>query len=176
MAVSSKPSIDLSISPSIFSPNGDSSKDTVTFNYSINYPTLYLTGEALVKIEVLNSTGEAVWSQVFNHTAGNYVYEYNGLNSYNLSLNPGNYTVRLSAEDPLGTAAIPVTANLSVDYSQPTVGNLSIEPAIFSPQPNGVNDQVAISHTLAKPANVTVKVKQGDTMVRILQSDKLTDA
>ena len=176
LAVSSKPSINLSISPAIFSPNGDNSKDTVTFNYSVNYPTLYLTGEALVKIEIINSSGEAVWSQVFNRTPGSYVYEFDGLLTGNRQLATGNYTVRLSAEDPLGTAAIPVTANLAVDYSQPTISNLSVEPAIFSPQPNGVNDQVVISHALAKQSYVTVKIKQGDTIIRTLEADKLTEA
>ncbi|MGB9613228.1 MAG: FlgD immunoglobulin-like domain containing protein, partial [Candidatus Margulisiibacteriota bacterium] len=78
LAVSTRPTVDISTNYPIFSPNGDGSKDTVTFSYSINYPTFYISGEALVKLEVLNSSGEAVWSKVFNHTAGSFVYEWDG--------------------------------------------------------------------------------------------------
>jgi len=176
LAISTRPTVDLLTNLSVFSPNGDGSKDTVTFNYSINYPTFYITGEALVKLEVLNATGEAVWSRIFNHSAGSYIYEYNGLTATGLLLPAGNYYVRASAEDALGTTAVPKTVSLQVDYNEPVVAIQSISPDPFSPYPNGVNDQTVISYTLAKPAYVTVKVKQGEAVVKTLQSNQWTEA
>ncbi|MFH1386445.1 MAG: FlgD immunoglobulin-like domain containing protein [bacterium] len=135
-AISTRPTVDISTDIPIFSPNGDGAKDKVIFNYSINYPTFYITGEALVKIEVINSSAEAVWSKIFNNSAGNYVYEYNGLNSYDLPaspaggpLNPGSYYVKISAQDALGTTAIPKIIPLEVDYSQPEPTDFSINTA-----------------------------------------------
>ncbi|MFA4844227.1 MAG: FlgD immunoglobulin-like domain containing protein [Candidatus Margulisiibacteriota bacterium] len=171
LVVSTRPTVDLSTSLPIFSPNGDNSKDKVTFNYSINYPTFYITGEALVKLEVLNSTGEAVWSKTFNHTAGSYVYEYDGA-----GLPAGNYYVKISGEDALGTTAIPKTVNLQVDYAKPIVSIQPISPNPFSPYVNGVKDQTVISYTLAKSAYITIKVKQGDTVVRTLRNNQWTEA
>jgi len=176
LAVSTRPAVDLSTNFPIFSPNGDNSKDTVTFNYSINYPIFYITGESLVKIEVINASGEAVWSKVFNHTAGSYVYEYDGLAANNLPLTTGNYYVKISAEDALGSTAVPKTIPLQVDYAEPMVVIQSISPDLFSPYPNGNKDQAVISYTLAKPAYVTVKVKQGETTIKTLQADLWTEA
>lgn len=161
LLVSTRPTVNLSASLPVFSPNGDGSKDTVAFNYSIDYPTFYISGEALVKLEVLNASGEAVWSRVFNHTAGSYIYEYNGLKADGLPLPAGNYYVKASAEDALGTTAIPKTISLQVDYNEPVVAIQPISPDPFSPYLNGVKDQTVISYTLAKPAYVTVKVKRG---------------
>jgi len=176
LSVSTRPTIGLTTNQPVFSPNGDGSKDTVTFNYSINYPTFYISGEALVKIEVLNSTGEAVWSRVFNHTAGSYVYEYIGLTADGLQLTAGNYYVKISAEDALGTTAITKTVPLQVDYAEPTVAIQSIAPDPFSPYLNGVKDQTVISYTLARPAYVSVRVKQGEAVVKTLQSNQWTEA
>jgi len=176
LAVSTRPMVDLTTSLPVFSPNGDGSKDTVTFSYSINYPTFYITGEALVKLEVINSSGEAVWSRIFSHSAGSYIYEYNGLTAAGLPLPAGNYYVRASAEDALGTTAVPKTVSLQIDYNEPVVAIQSISPDPFSPYPNGVKDQTVISYTLAKPAYVTVKVKQGETVVKTLQSNQWTEA
>ncbi|MBU0671546.1 MAG: hypothetical protein KJ732_00795, partial [Candidatus Margulisbacteria bacterium] len=78
IVVSTRPTVNASIDPAIFSPNGDNSKDTATITYSIAYPVAYITGEALVKLEVLNASSEAVWSKIFNNTAGTYSYEYSG--------------------------------------------------------------------------------------------------
>ncbi|MFA4844871.1 MAG: FlgD immunoglobulin-like domain containing protein, partial [Candidatus Margulisiibacteriota bacterium] len=128
LLVSARPTVNISISSPIFSPNGDGAKDSVNFNYSVNYPTMYISGEALVKIEVLNSSSEAVWSKTFNHTAGSYVYEYNGLGNDGNPLPAGDYYARVSGQDALYGLAIPKTINLTVDYSQPEPTDFSIDP------------------------------------------------
>lgn len=128
LVVSTRPTINLSINPSIFSPNNDESKDTTIFTYVINYPVAYITAEALVKLEVLNSTSEAVWSKVFSNTAGTYSYEYNGETTSGITLEAGSYYVRATAQDALGSVAVPKTAELTVDYSAPEVSDFIITP------------------------------------------------
>jgi len=128
LVVSTRPSINLSVDPAIFSPNGDESKDTTTFTYAINYPVAYITGEALVKLEVLTSTSEAVWSKVFSNTAGTYSYQYNGETTSGLTLEAGNYYVRATAQDALGSIAVPKTVELTVDYTMPLPSDFTIDP------------------------------------------------
>jgi len=176
LAVSTRPSVDLSTTyPPVFSPNGDGSKDTIAFNYSVSYQTFYITGEALVKLEVINSIGEVVWSKVFNHTAGSYVYEYNGLTADGLFLAAGNYSVRISAEDALGSTAIPKSIGFAVDYTKPVVTITEVSPNPFSPDPNGIKDETAISYTVSKPSNVTVRVvnTSGEVVRELLTSERI---
>jgi len=132
LLVATKPTVGLAASLPIFSPNGDGEKDTVDFNYSINYATLYISGEALVKLEVLNASSEAVWSRVFNKTAGSYIYQYDGTKDDGSPLLAGEYYVRISGQDALNGLAVQKTNPLTVDYSSP-------EPSDFT-----------ISHTYAK--------------------------
>ncbi|MEA1877651.1 MAG: FlgD immunoglobulin-like domain containing protein [Bacteroidota bacterium] len=155
LVVSTRPSVNLSISPSIFSPNGDGSKDTATFNYSINYPIAYITGEALVKLEVLNAASEAVWSRMFNQTAGSYAYEYNGLNKTGISLEAGNYYVRARAEDALGSTAVPKTAGLTVDYTNPEPSDFNIDP-LYARSGAIVTISLGFDEELAATPEVTV--------------------
>ncbi|MBU1027267.1 MAG: Ig-like domain repeat protein, partial [Candidatus Margulisbacteria bacterium] len=176
LLVSTRPSVNILTSPAVFSPNNDGSKDKIMFNYSINYPDEYISGEALVKIEVLNASNEALWSKIFINTPGTYNYEYNGLDSGGTSLEAGLYYLKISAEDALKTTAIPKTVTFEVDYDAPTVAISSITPDPFSPHVNGEKDQTVISYTLAKPASVTIRIKQAESEIKTLQADKWTEA
>src|SRR3989338_3127253 len=174
LVVSTRPTVNLTVSPLIFSPNGDGSKDTVAFAYSIAYPVQYLTGEALVKIEVLNASNEAVWSKVFNHTAGSYSYEWDGKMSNQLPVTSGQYYVRASAEDALGSTAVPKTVSLSVDYTEAQVSGITISPDPFSP---GVSGQMVLSFALSKDARVSLDIRgSGDQVIRNLLSNEYIKA
>jgi Tol biopolymer transport system component/subtilisin family serine protease/flagellar hook assembly protein FlgD len=128
LLVSTRPTVNLSTNLSTFSPNGDGSSDTLTVDYSIAYPMQYITGEALVKLAVINSTGEAVWERIFDHTAGSYNYEYDGTATAGTSLSAGSYYMKASAEDALGATAIPKMVEFTVDYTQPEPSDFSITP------------------------------------------------
>lgn len=129
LVVATRPTIDLTTYPPVFSPNGDGLKDTVMINYSIDYALAYITGEALVELQVLNASGEAVWNKIFSHTPGTYAYEYNGEVNAGGKLPAGNYYVKALAQDALGSTAVPSTVDLAVDYTEPEPTDFAIEPA-----------------------------------------------
>lgn len=128
LLVSTRPSLGLSISPAIISPNDDELGDTSTFTYSIDYPVAYITGEALIKFEVLTATGEALWSRTFNNSPGTYVYTYDGKQSNGDPLPAGSYYVKATAQDALGATAVPQTVDLSVDYTLPEPSDFVVDP------------------------------------------------
>ncbi|MFA4844797.1 MAG: FlgD immunoglobulin-like domain containing protein [Candidatus Margulisiibacteriota bacterium] len=160
LLVSARPTVDLSTSAPIFSPNGDDAKDSVNFNYSVNYPTMYISGEALVKIEVLNSSSEAVWSKTFNHTAGSYVYEYNGLGNDGNPLPAGDYYARVSGQDALYGTAIPKTISLTVDYSVPEPTDFSIDPP-YAKLDSDVGIKLSFPETLEAAPSVKLTLNNG---------------
>jgi len=160
LLVSARPTVNISISSPIFSPNGDDAKDSVNFNYSVNYPTMYISGEALVKIEVLNSSSEAVWGKTFNHTAGSYVYEYNGLGNDGNSLPAGDYYARVSGQDALYGTAIPKTISLTVDYSQPEPTDFSIDP-LYAKLGSDVGIKLSFPETLEAAPAVKLTLNNG---------------
>jgi|GEM_PF-3387628 flagellar hook assembly protein FlgD len=128
LMISTQPTVSLAIDPIIFAPQSANEINSVNFSYSISYAVHYITQEALVKLEVLNSSSEAVWSKVFNKTAGNYVYQYDGLMDNGQPLPAGNYYVKASAEDALSSLAVPQIVQLTVDYTQPEPSDFTIQP------------------------------------------------
>lgn len=160
LVVATRPSVDLNANYTIFSPNGDGSKDTVKFNYAINYPLQYISGEALVKLEVLSASGEAVWSKIFNHTARSYYYEWNGIGDNQLSVAGGQYYVRISGQDALGSTAVPKLVPLAVDYSQPEPTDFVVDPA-YAKLGTKVAINLTFPETLAEDPTVTLQRVDG---------------
>ncbi|OGC24094.1 hypothetical protein A2310_05090 [candidate division WOR-1 bacterium RIFOXYB2_FULL_37_13] len=181
LLVATRPDVSIDTNYEIFSPNGDGIKDEIQFNYSILYNQAYVDGQALVKLEVLNSSMESVWGKTFSHTPGNYSYLWDGSplllgEGLGVRLSAGQYYVKISATDSLQTSAIAKTAGFTCDYSNPNLEIISVEPNPFSPYVNGKKDQTVISYTLAKQAYVTVTVKKDGETIKILQDNKLTEA
>ncbi|MFC1510780.1 FlgD immunoglobulin-like domain containing protein [Candidatus Margulisiibacteriota bacterium] len=169
LIVSTRPTVDIATNIPVFSPNNDESKDVVTFNYSVDYPVRYLSGEALVKIEILNSSNEAVWEKIFNHTAGTYAYEYDGLTADEVPLSAGSYYVKINAEDELGTTAVPEIVDLQVDYELAQLSGISISPDPFSP---AVSSQLVISFALSKDSRISLDVMSDEEVIRNVASDQ----
>lgn len=154
LVVSTRPSVELSIA--------GSSPEAITFNYSVNYPVFYITGEALVKLEVLNPSSEAVWSKIFNQSAGSYGYLWDGS-----SLVPGQYYARASAQDALGSLAVPVTTELLISAETVTIpdppteeghSSLEVSGIIIDPSLAGFGQQVHIKFLISEQLKLSPKV------------------
>lgn len=93
LLVSTRPTVDLTVSKS--------SDETVAFNYSVNYQTQYISGEAAVMLSILNPKNQVVWTKNLSNTPGNYTYseKIKGISGYNYP--------RVYATDFLGTNSIP---------------------------------------------------------------------
>jgi len=169
LAVVSKPSVSIAVSPAIFSPNSDSSSDSVLFTYTVDYPNQWITGEASVKLTIKSSTGEAVFTKSFNHSAGTYSYAWGD------PVSAGTYYAYLDATDALGTPALTQTATLTVDYTAPSVSLLGIDHEIFSPNVNGRKDSINLSYGLSKDSHIKIDVLDANNkVIRNLQPQTLT--
>ncbi|MFC1540438.1 hypothetical protein ACFL4J_00185 [Candidatus Margulisiibacteriota bacterium] len=174
LVVSTRPIVDVSTDLSVFSPNGDGHKDTISFNYSIDYPVAYIAGEALVELDVLDVTGKAVWNKIFNHTPGTYNYVWDGSKSNGEgTVESGVYYVRIKAEDMLHSTAFPKTVSFEVDVTSPEVeiappGSTEsiVNPEKFStnanPDETDLPRSTTFYYTLAEKTKVMVEVHRVD--------------
>src|SRR3989339_194039 len=174
--VATRPEVGIATNYETFSPNSDGVKDEIQFDYSIDYNQTYISKEALVKLEVLNSSLEAVWEKIFSHSPGNYSYLWDGKTLLGERVRGGEYYVKISATDGLRTSAISKTVGFFVDDSTPALEIISIEPNPFSPDINYKKDQTVISFSLSKKGYVTVSVKKDGEVIKTLQENKLTEA
>src|SRR3989339_862234 len=174
--VATRPEVGIATNYETFSPNSDAVKDEIQFDYSIDYNQTYISKEALVKLEVLNSSLEAVWEKIFSHSPGNYSYLWDGKTLLGERVRGGEYYVKISATDGLRTSAISKTVGFFVDDSTPALEIISIEPNPFSPDINYKKDQTVISFSLSKKGYVTVSVKKDGEVIKTLQENKLTEA
>jgi flagellar hook assembly protein FlgD/sugar lactone lactonase YvrE len=160
LLVSTKPAVNLAVGPVIFSPNGDGAKDTIDFNYGLNYATLYISSEGLVKLEVLNASGEAFWSKTLNKTAGSYVYTYDGLTDAGTPLPAGNYFARITGQDALGTTAVPQAVPFNVDYTNPEPTDFSLSHA-YAKLGDTVTVNLSFPEPVAEDPSVTFLLSNG---------------
>jgi N-acetylmuramoyl-L-alanine amidase len=130
--------------PTTISPNGDGQADTTTITFS-------LTVDATVEATVLDEAGLEVlaltparWRR-----AGEHAFTFDGG-----ELPDGRYTVRLVARTTDGDEAekrVPVSVTR-------TLGPVSITPAVFSPNGDGVADRLTVRFVLTRPADVVLRV------------------
>lgn len=174
LLVSTRPSLDLSISPSVISPNNDGNADSSTFTYSIDYPVAYITGEALIKLDVLAATGEALWSRTFNNTPGTYVYAYDGKKTNGDPLPAGNFYVKATAQDALGATAVPKTVDLAVDYTMPEPSDFIIDP-IYTKLGTVMNISLSFAEELAETPTVMLYMPDESSREAVFVSQSGTD-
>ena len=167
LLVATRPTVGLLGNVAVVSPGNSDANNKITLNYSVGYSTFYISGEALVKLEVINSTGEAVWTKIFNKTAGSYLYDYDGSTDSGPFLPAGSYYVRASAQDALGSTAVPQTIPLAIDYSVPTPSDFTIIPAYAKP---GTNVNICLNFTEQLAAAPTVSLTLSNGVVQTLNA------
>ena len=143
----------LTVSPGVVSPAPGGVPATVTASFA-------LSRAAQVTARVADATGAVVLgTPVAAKPAGTSTVSFDVA-----GLSNGRYTVTISAKPPGGTAAT-ASAPLTVDR---TLAGLTVAPAAFSPNGDGVEDTTALSFTLAATAPVRVDVEAGGVVVTTL--------
>ncbi|KAF0132520.1 MAG: FG-GAP repeat protein, partial [Candidatus Saganbacteria bacterium] len=169
--VATKPTLEATLDNDKMSPNGDGIKDELKINYKIDYPVAYITEPAEVKIEILNSKLEVIFTKILSHTPGSYSYSWDGVPS------DGAYFARITGKDALGVEAEVKTLNFICDTAAPVIEIKEVAPNPFSPNPNGIKDETSISYTISEDtlASVAIKNKKGN-IIRNLQTGKTISA
>jgi flagellar hook assembly protein FlgD len=151
---------ELKLSTSVFSPNGDLYADKVRLTYRGDESVsarLAVRDEAGTTVRVLHgwrAVGTARKTMAWDGRVkadGELVRGPEGRYAFELLLR--------DAAGNIGTLTTPVNLDL-------TLGFLKVKPASFSPTGDGVKDTATFSFKLTRRADVTVRVLDGQTMVR----------
>jgi outer membrane protein OmpA-like peptidoglycan-associated protein/flagellar hook assembly protein FlgD len=126
------PRLEARVSETIFSPNGDGNRDTITL-------LAQSSEEDLIMAEVLDSTGRAVFSREFRGRATNIVWD--GRNQIGNLVTDGVYRFRLRATDQAGNAAQSLSDPFTLDTR---VANafITLSARGLAPTGNGLFDTI----------------------------------
>jgi flagellar hook assembly protein FlgD len=162
---STPPSIDsFSVDPTVFGPDGDGRRETIniaaTFNKELDWSIAY--------VDVNGTQVNGLSGKGLNLNTSWDGRDYNGVWVTNEV-----YYVRLSATD--GIATVSAEQAVRVDTVKPELTNITVTPASFSPNGDGVDDVANINFTLSEGALVTVYVYEsnGGSLVRELYREPL---
>jgi flagellar hook assembly protein FlgD len=168
VVVASNSSSIISVSPEVFSPNGDGIADTTLFTYTVDY-YWQLTGEANTELDVLDQNGNIVYMFAGHHTKGIYTTVWDGskqtMNEQGIvtsfgTVSDGTYYARIKMTDPAGSIiysnTVPIKADIKSGSALPETGFINNNG--FTPNGDGQKDTCAFSYYLDEPSDVTVKV------------------
>jgi flagellar hook assembly protein FlgD len=141
----------LTVRPVAITPNGDGVSDSQKVSYS-------LTTSATVKAEILDLSAHVVRTLVTAqaYRGGTPRLTWDGTTATGAKVQDGRYRVRVTAVAPGQQATR--TRDVIVDR---TLGHLVLAPAFFSPNGDGRLDATKVSFTLARQADVRVRIMDG---------------
>ncbi|HKC27015.1 MAG TPA: FlgD immunoglobulin-like domain containing protein, partial [Jatrophihabitans sp.] len=143
-----------SISPRLFSPNGDGRRDKATV-------TLSLPETQTVNLAILTASKKVVRHVVLGSLgSGQHTWVWNGNNDSGNRVGDGAYTVKLSSTKTISGVSVPGTASggLSVDTHAPVMSSISGNGLTFYPVPDGFHDAFAPNVTLDSSATLTLMI------------------
>jgi flagellar hook assembly protein FlgD/outer membrane protein OmpA-like peptidoglycan-associated protein len=134
--------VEISMSESLFSPNGDGVKDTIKFNILIQSKPDVVNWV----FSLYNLNGNDPLKTISGKTQINDSIEWDGKNDANVILPENQYVAKLEVKYKNGNVSraqsIPFTIDLLAPYAQ-----IKIPVNVFSPDGNGINDKVSIMQT-----------------------------
>lgn len=129
------------------SPNADGSDDLTRVYYSLAAP-------ARISISFVDANGrEFVWREQEPRAAGDYEGWFSGVVEGRV-LPDGPYTMRVRALPTGGGEPVVAEESLQIidaDREPPEIVNLTVTPAVVTPNRDGIGDEVVISYWLSKP-------------------------
>ena len=141
----------LTAEPTTISPNGDGSAETSVISYSI-------TAAATVNATLLDAAGQLL-AEVLSATrleAGAHTLGFDGLGQPD-----GVYTIVLTAIAANGSS---VSDRIDVAVTR-TLSQVSLVPAVFTPNGDGRADELTVTFQLAIPAAVRIRVLREEKWV-----------
>ncbi|MEK7764710.1 MAG: gliding motility-associated C-terminal domain-containing protein, partial [bacterium] len=149
-----KPEVAVSVSPELFSPNGDGVKDEAVFKSSASDAT----GLHSWVLEIKDKDGLVV-KHFGAEGVPSAAVVWDGRGSFETDVPDGAYTFQLTAQDIAGNSASTIVGTVSINRLA-LVSEVQASPRIFSPNVDGVKDEVVISIRSASPDTVESWVLQ----------------
>ncbi len=165
---------DVTVTPSVVSPNGDGKNDSASIQYRV-------TSAQKVKVELYTASGEWVrtirgWTAVgtdLQKTALAATY-YDYVLRTNQTLPEGSFQLRILAKNDAGAVREAIVP-LRVDVTPPSVGTVSRTPAFISPNGDGIQDTSRISSTFSEPVNWRIEIRNSaGTLIRTLRGNGMS--
>ena len=150
---------DLTVAPSVLSPNADGYADSGRITYALG-------ANASVTVQVSDETGTILATPIENElqVVGRRVLDYAPD-----PLPDGRYLVTVTAQTPDGRTGI-ARARFTVDR---LLSLVSVQPTVFSPNDDGIDDTVSISFTVIRTALVIIEIQQAGGLVTLAFEDTL---
>ena len=154
------PTIPASVSPPIFSPNGDGATDASRLGWSASEP---ITGWA----RVYHGTNLIRSWPVSAATAG--AVTWNGTDAAGHGVADGRYTFRVAGRDAAGNLAT-ASASVTVDRTLSTVR--WSRPAFYPQDGDAIAASSRLTFSLSRSAVVSVAIYSGSTLVRTVWTNR----
>jgi hypothetical protein len=140
--------VEATASPATLTPNGDGQADSAVIGYRLSMA-------ANVTVSVIDDEGTAVATPVDRvwTRAGAHTVTIDGT-----ALADGVYAVVVTARS---SAGVEVQKSVPLNVSR-TLGLVTVEPALFSPNGDGRHDRLVVGFSLTEPADVRVRVIGAD--------------
>ena len=129
------PAITVDPEYTIFSPEGDGNRDSITFEQDS-------TVEELWEGQVVNAAGEVVKRSAWKGSAENFVW--NGTDAQGNSVPDGNYTYRVSSTDRAGNATEVAVEGIELDTAQTKIF-VTAGSDKLAPTGNGLYEEISFS-------------------------------
>ena len=151
----------VAVSPSIFTPNGDGVQDATELRFTLSVPAYV---HATLRDTLGNTAATLVGRRWF--AAGPTAIAWRAKKADGTPVPDGRYDVVVEASS--GTENVTLTRSLTIDR---TLGALTATPPAFSPNADGVRDTAGIAWSLARAADVRVRIVSAGTTVATLVDD-----
>jgi len=139
------PQITAEANRTLFSPNGDGHKDTVTITNQSSFENLW-------EAEILDSGGNVVRREFWKGRAGNFVWD--GTDAQGNTVADGSYTYLISSTDTAGNMSRAMIRNIVVD-TKPTPVFVTASADGFSPNGDGRNDTITFGTVVSVDQGIT---------------------
>lgn len=160
------------VSPRIFSPNGDGVDDTLNIIAKLSEPgsvnyTIFDSSGRVILVEKLETEDEDIT-----------YFSWDGLTSGGERASDGIYSYHISGIDCAGNRATENSLSngiIKLDTTPPEILNVSCHPSEFSPDGDGVQDEVSIDYeikdNLCSSYYLTVRIyDESGNLVRLLKN------
>ncbi len=139
------PQISAEANRTLFSPNGDGHKDTITI-------TNHSSVETLWEADITDSSGNVVRREFWKGKAGDFVW--NGTDSQGNTVPDGSYTYTIFSTDAAGNMSRAVIRNIVVD-TRPTPIFVTASADGFSPNGDGIDDTITFGTVVSVNQGIT---------------------
>jgi hypothetical protein len=164
---------DVAIEPAAITPDGDGDRDVARISYTVGRP-------AEVSIALVGPDGETHrLRDAQRRSPKAYEALFGGVVDGRM-LADGSYTVRISATELEGETTATEERTLSLqggDVQPPALQGFTVHPDVFSPNQDGLDDEVQIRYLLAEPAEVRLwmETEDGQYVTDILEESERGD-